>query len=39
VVTRKPILPGEEEREHNPRSKSAKMRVFEKREAQENAAK
>jgi 16S rRNA (cytosine1402-N4)-methyltransferase len=39
VVTRKPILPGEEEREHNPRSKSAKMRVFEKREAQENATK
>ena len=33
VVTRKPILPGEEEREQNPRSKSAKMRIFEKGEA------
>jgi 16S rRNA (cytosine1402-N4)-methyltransferase len=33
VITRKPVLPGEEEREQNPRSKSAKMRVFEKREA------
>lgn len=30
VVTRKPILPGEEEREENPRSKSAKLRIFEK---------
>ena len=29
VVTRKPILPGEEEMETNPRSKSAKLRVFE----------
>ena len=32
VVTRKPILPGEEEMETNPRSKSAKLRVFEKAE-------
>lgn len=30
VVTRKPILPGEEELEENSRSKSAKLRVFEK---------
>lgn len=30
VVTRKPVLPGEEEREENPRSKSAKLRIFEK---------
>lgn len=30
VITGKPILPGEEEREENPRSKSAKLRVFEK---------
>lgn len=28
VVTRKPILPSEEEMEHNSRSKSAKLRVF-----------
>jgi 16S rRNA (cytosine1402-N4)-methyltransferase len=33
VITRKPILPGEEELEHNKRSKSAKLRVFEKVEA------
>ena len=31
VVTRKPIIPGEEEMRDNPRSKSAKLRVFEKR--------
>ena len=31
VVTRKPILPSEEEMEENPRSKSAKLRIFEKR--------
>lgn len=31
VVSRKPILPSEEEMEMNPRSKSAKLRVFEKR--------
>lgn len=30
VVTRKPILPSEEELEYNKRSKSAKLRVFEK---------
>ncbi len=31
VITRKPILPSEEELEMNSRSKSAKLRVFEKR--------
>ncbi len=31
AVTRRPVLPGEEEQERNPRSKSAKLRVFEKR--------
>ncbi len=30
VITGKPILPPEEERNENPRSKSAKLRVFEK---------
>ena len=30
VVTRKPILPGEEELEVNSRSKSAKLRIFER---------
>ena len=30
VVTRKPILPSEEELEYNSRSKSAKLRIFEK---------
>lgn len=30
VVTRKPILPSEEEMEENSRSKSAKLRIFEK---------
>lgn len=30
VITGKPILPGEEELEENPRSKSAKLRIFEK---------
>ena len=30
VITRKPILPSEHEMEENPRSKSAKLRVFEK---------
>ncbi len=30
VITRKPILPSEEELEVNPRSKSAKLRVFER---------
>lgn len=31
VITRKPILPSEEELEENSRSKSAKLRVFERR--------
>ena len=31
VVSKKPILPSEEEQEHNSRSKSAKLRVFEKK--------
>ncbi|MBS6117498.1 MAG: 16S rRNA (cytosine(1402)-N(4))-methyltransferase RsmH [Clostridiales bacterium] len=31
VITRKPILPGEEEMEENPRSKSAKLRIFERK--------
>lgn len=31
VITRKPILPSEEELEKNSRSKSAKLRIFEKR--------
>ncbi|MBQ7839104.1 MAG: 16S rRNA (cytosine(1402)-N(4))-methyltransferase RsmH [Lachnospiraceae bacterium] len=30
VITRKPILPSEEEMENNSRSKSAKLRIFEK---------
>ena len=30
VITRKPILPSEEEQEFNPRSKSAKLRIIEK---------
>ena len=30
VITRKPILPSEEEIEANPRSKSAKLRIFER---------
>lgn len=30
VITRKPILPGKEELEYNSRSKSAKLRVFER---------
>ena len=30
VITRKPILPGEEELETNPRSQSAKLRIFER---------
>ena len=32
VITRKPIVPGEEELEENPRSKSAKLRVFERKQ-------
>lgn len=31
VITRKPIIPSEEETEENPRSKSAKLRVFERK--------
>ena len=31
VITRKPILPTQEEMEYNSRSKSAKLRIFEKR--------
>ncbi len=31
VITRKPVLPSEEEQTMNPRSKSAKLRVFERR--------
>ena len=31
VITRKPILPGEQEQEENSRSKSAKLRIFERR--------
>lgn len=30
IITKKPIIPSEEEQERNPRSKSAKLRVFEK---------
>ena len=30
VITRKPILPGEEELSRNPRSKSSKLRIFER---------
>ncbi|MDE7016033.1 MAG: 16S rRNA (cytosine(1402)-N(4))-methyltransferase, partial [Lachnospiraceae bacterium] len=30
VISRKPILPSEEETEENKRSKSAKLRVFER---------
>ena len=33
VITRKPILPSEEEMEENPRSRSAKLRIFERLEA------
>lgn len=33
VITRKPILPGEQELRENKRAKSAKLRVFEKRES------
>jgi 16S rRNA (cytosine1402-N4)-methyltransferase len=31
AITRKPILPSEEEQENNSRSKSAKLRIFEKK--------
>lgn len=33
VVTKKPIVPTLEERDNNPRSRSAKLRIFEKHEA------
>lgn len=36
IITRKPILPGKEEVEQNSRSKSAKLRIFERRQ-QENS--
>ena len=32
VITKKPITPGEEERKHNKRSTSAKLRIFEKKQ-------
>ncbi len=35
VITRKPIIPSEEELEYNSRSKSAKLRVFERAQQQE----
>jgi 16S rRNA (cytosine1402-N4)-methyltransferase len=34
VITRRPIIPAEEEAELNPRSRSAKLRVFEKKESE-----
>lgn len=37
VITRKPIVPSEEEVERNPRSKSAKLRVFEKKASREGS--
>lgn len=30
MITRKPVVPGDQELEENPRSKSSKLRVFEK---------
>lgn len=33
VITKKPVFPGEEETAENSRSKSAKLRVFQKKEA------
>ena len=30
IITKKPILPSEEEKKNNSRSKSAKLRVFER---------
>lgn len=32
ILTKKPVIPSQREQEENPRSKSAKLRVFEKRE-------
>lgn len=31
IITKKPLIPTEEERQHNPRSRSAKLRIAEKR--------
>ncbi len=39
VITKKPVLPSEEERARNPRSQSAKLRVFERRTAPETVRK
>ena len=36
VITKKPVIPSDEEMEQNPRSKSAKLRVFEKRVTEHN---
>lgn len=36
IITKKPILPSEKELEENPRSKSAKLRIFEKANGEEN---
>jgi 16S rRNA (cytosine1402-N4)-methyltransferase len=33
VLTKKPLMPSKRERERNPRSRSAKLRAAEKREA------
>lgn len=38
VITRKPVLPSQREMEENPRSKSAKLRIFEKTTEQQEAA-
>ena len=37
IITRKPILPSKEEQEENSRSKSAKLRIFERREKETKA--
>ena len=37
VVTRKPIIPGEEELTYNKRAKSSKLRVFERRREEEES--
>jgi 16S rRNA (cytosine1402-N4)-methyltransferase len=31
IITRKPIIPSDEEQESNSRSRSAKLRIFEKK--------
>ena len=38
ILTKKPILPTKQEQEENSRSRSAKLRVFERREKQERAS-